>query len=114
MPILAYNVARILATRLRLATGQIESYATLDADGRVARQILAFAHEYGRKTDEGYIQIPLHLTQTDLADLVGASRVRVNRVLMEFKKLNYITIDTNQRITVQDSAALRERCHSLA
>jgi CRP/FNR family cyclic AMP-dependent transcriptional regulator len=114
MPLLAYNVARILARRLRLATGQIESYATLDADGRVARQILAFAQEYGRKTEAGDIRIPLHLTQTDLADLVGASRVRVNRVLMEFKKLKYISVDNNQRITIHDSTALRERCRSLA
>jgi CRP/FNR family cyclic AMP-dependent transcriptional regulator len=114
MPILGYNVACILARRLRLATAQIHSFATLDADGRVARQLLAFAQEYGRKDQSGGILIPLQLTQTDLADLVGASRVRVNRVLMEFKKHNYISMDTNHRITLRNSEALRERCHSLA
>jgi CRP/FNR family cyclic AMP-dependent transcriptional regulator len=114
MPVLGYNVARILAHRLRLATAQIHSFATLDADGRVARQLLAFAQEYGRKEENGGVLIPLHLTQTDLADLVGASRVRVNRVLMEFKKNNYISMDANHRITLHNSEALRERCHSLA
>jgi CRP-like cAMP-binding protein len=114
MPVLGYNVASILARRLRLATAQIHSFATLDADGRVARQLLAFAQEYGRKEENGGVLIPLHLTQTDLADLVGASRVRVNRVLMEFKKNNYISMDANHRITLHNSEALRERCHSLA
>jgi CRP-like cAMP-binding protein len=114
MPVLGYNVACILARRLRLATAQIHSFATLDADGRVARQLLAFAQEYGRKDENGGVLIPLHLTQTDLSDLVGASRVRVNRVLMEFKKNNYISVDANHRITLRNSEALRERCHSLA
>jgi CRP-like cAMP-binding protein len=114
MPLLGYNVASILARRLRLATAQIQSYATLDADGRVARQLLALAQEYGRKDENGGVLIPLHLTQTDLADLVGASRVRVNRVLMEFKKRNYLSVDASHRITLHNSEALRERCHSLA
>ncbi|HEX8235491.1 MAG TPA: Crp/Fnr family transcriptional regulator [Abditibacteriaceae bacterium] len=114
MPILGYNVACILARRLRVATAQIHSFATLDVDGRVARQLLAFAHEYGRKDQNGGVLIPLQITQTDLADLVGASRVRVNRVLMEFKKHSYVSTDANHRITLRNIEALRERCHSLA
>ena len=114
MPILGYNVAQILARRLRLATSQIQSYATLDAYGRVARQLLAFAQEYGRKTKNGDVLIPMHLTQTDLADLIGASRVRVNRVIMDFKNQKHISVDANHRITIHNFAALRERCRSLA
>jgi len=57
------------------------SLAALDVHGRVAAQILAFAREYGEALPEVGVLIPLRLTQTDLAGLVGASRVRVNQAL---------------------------------
>src|SRR5262245_16463431 len=41
MPMLAYNLACILATRLRLANEKIQTLATQSVESRVARQILA-------------------------------------------------------------------------
>jgi CRP/FNR family cyclic AMP-dependent transcriptional regulator len=110
MPAMTANLVRILSRRLRLANAQIQSLATLDVFGRVARQLLAFAHEYGQPTESGAIRIPLHLTQTDLAALVGASRVRVNQVLVFYRQQNYISVDQNARITILDQAALLQRC----
>jgi CRP/FNR family cyclic AMP-dependent transcriptional regulator len=110
IPVMASNLARILARRLRLANAQIQSLAAQDVFGRVARQILAFAQEYGEVTAGGDVLIPLRLTQSDLAGLVGASRVRVNHVLVFYKQQNYISVDQNYRITVHDPAALAQRC----
>jgi CRP/FNR family transcriptional regulator, cyclic AMP receptor protein len=110
MPTMTANLVRILSRRLRLANAQIQSLATLDVFGRVARQLLAFAHEYGQPAEQGGVRIPLHLTQTDLAALVGASRVRVNQVLVFYRQQNYISVDQNARITVLDQAALLQRC----
>src|SRR5439155_20102321 len=83
-PMLSYNLNRILSRRLRLADAHIQALAALDVYGRVARQLLAFAQEYGTQTSGG-THIPLHLTQSDLADMVGASRVSVNKVLVHYK-----------------------------
>jgi CRP/FNR family cyclic AMP-dependent transcriptional regulator len=110
MPALTYNLVRILSRRLRITSMQIQSLATLDVFGRVARQILAFAQEYGVPDPDGGTLIPLRLTQTDLAGLVGASRVRVNQVLVFYKERKYISVNRNYRITVLDSAALLQRC----
>jgi CRP/FNR family cyclic AMP-dependent transcriptional regulator len=110
MPTMMRNLVRILSRRIRLANAQIQSLATLDVYGRVARQLLAFANEYGRRTPNGGTVITLRLTQSDLADLIGATRVRVNQVLVDFRQHNYISVDQNHRITVHDQEALARRC----
>lgn len=106
---MSYNLARIMVRRLRLANEQIQALSTLDVRGRVARQILAFAQQYGREQGKGIV-IPLRLTQTDLASLVGASRERVNQVVVDFKENGFISVDGTHRVTVHDTDALVERC----
>jgi CRP/FNR family transcriptional regulator, cyclic AMP receptor protein len=110
MPTLTLNLTRILTRRLRISNAQVQALSALDVYGRVARQILAFAQEYGHSSPNGDIIIPFRLTQTDMADLVGASRVRVNQVLVHFKEQHYISVDQNYRITLHDRGALAQRC----
>jgi CRP/FNR family transcriptional regulator, cyclic AMP receptor protein len=110
MPVMAINLVRLLARRLRLANAQIQAMGTLDVYGRVARQILAFADEYGESRGDGKILIPLRFTQSDMASFVGASRVRVNQVMVAYKRSRYITVDDAYRITVHNAAALTARC----
>lgn len=105
MPSLTYNLVRLMNRRLRLANEQIQALSTLDVRGRVARQLVAFAQQYGTETEAG-IRIPLRLTQTDLASLVGASRERVNQVIVDFKDNSFIEVDGAHRVTVRDSEAL--------
>ena len=52
--------------------------------------MLAFAEKYGRSGASGDTLIPVRLTQGDIADLVGASRKRVNQVMVTFKQQGYI------------------------
>jgi CRP/FNR family cyclic AMP-dependent transcriptional regulator len=110
MPALTMNLLRIVARRLRLASTQIEALAGMDLSGRVARQILAFAEEYGEPAEGGGMMIPLRLTQSDLAALIGASRVRVNGIMVSYQRSGYISVDGQYHITVHDVAALAERC----
>ena len=110
MPRLAQNLLRIMSRRLRLANARIQLLAALDVHGRVARQLLAFADEYGEPSGEGAVLIPFRLTQSDLADLVGASRVRVNQVLVDLRERGYVTVDSEHRITVRDAQRLAEQC----
>jgi CRP/FNR family transcriptional regulator, cyclic AMP receptor protein len=109
IPQLSINLVTIVARRLRMANDHIQALATLNVDGRVARQLLAFARVYGRPAPGG-LMIPLRLTQSDLAEVVGASRVRVNQVLVALRERRLISIDQRARITIHDEAALAERC----
>lgn len=110
MPGLNRNLVRQLSARLRLANELIQALSTLDVGGRVARQLLAFAERYGRESLEGRVTIPLRLTQSDLASLVGASRERVNHVVVGLKRQGTISVKRNHHIVIHDREALAERC----
>ncbi|HNB52925.1 MAG TPA: Crp/Fnr family transcriptional regulator [Anaerolineales bacterium] len=110
IPSVTLSLTRVLANRVRLANEQIQSLANLDVYGRVARQLLAFADKYGQEHIEGEVHIPLRLTQTDLADLVGASRKRVNQVVVSFKKQGLISIDGDYHVTVHKREPLARFC----
>lgn len=107
---LANNLVRLLANRLRFANEQIQALCTLDVPGRVARQILALADRYGSREAGGEVTIPLRLTQSDLAEIVGASRERVNQVIVELKQKGSISVDPNHRIRVHDRRDLARYC----
>ena len=102
IPAITENLLRLMARRLRLANAQLQAVATLDVHGRVARQLLALADALGVPQADGSVQIPLRVTQSDLAALVGATRVRVNEVLVGFTKRKMIAIDRQLRISILD------------
>jgi CRP/FNR family transcriptional regulator, cyclic AMP receptor protein len=108
-PTLARNLANLLSRRLRLANTHVRTLAALDVPGRVAAQIVALAREYGRPSPKGGTLIPLPLTQSDLAALVGASRVRVNQAIAFFKRRGWISVGADHRIIVHDPGSLARR-----
>lgn len=110
MPAMAYNLVNILSRRLRMANTHAESLAVLDVPGRVAAQLLAFAREYGETTFDDDVLIPLRLTQSDLASMIGASRVRVNQALSFYKRCNYLSFNHARHIVIHDWSALSRRC----
>jgi CRP/FNR family cyclic AMP-dependent transcriptional regulator len=110
MPGVTANLMRILCNRLRHAGQQIQAMASMDVQGRVARQILDFAQRYGDVTPDGDVLIPIRLTQSDLASLVGASRERVNKIMSIAKRNGYLSVDRDYHITVHNQQALARQC----
>jgi CRP/FNR family transcriptional regulator, cyclic AMP receptor protein len=108
-PVLARNLADILSRRMRLANAHLLSLAALDVPGRVASQMLSLSREYGKEETTDGVRIPIRLTQSDLAALVGASRVRVNQVLGYLRKRGLISIDSEGHFIVHDENALAQR-----
>ena len=106
IPTLMGNMVTMLSRRLRLANTRLQADATLDVEGRVALQLLSLAQELGEAVEHG-IRIPIRLSQSDLAALVGASRVRVNQIVVDYKRSGIIDIDGRLRITLLDPEALR-------
>ena len=77
----------------------------------MARQLLSLAEQCGVPVpeDRDAVIIPLRLTQSDLAAMVGATRARVNAVLMPYKRHGVIAVDRSLRITLREPAALEAR-----
>jgi len=110
IPEFSNNLVRLLCARLRLANEQIQSLSSLDVAGRVARQLLAFAERYGQPQTDG-TRITLRLTQSDLAQLVGASRERVNQIMVDLRQKGLIALEPGQQVVVRDAAGLARICH---
>lgn len=107
IPAIKDNMLRLLSRRVRLSTEQIQALCTLDVYGKVARQLLVFADQYGVTTSEGRT-IPMRLTQSDVAGMVGASRERVNQVFVSLRGRKLLAVDKDYRITLPDPEKLRE------
>lgn len=104
----ARNLLLILANRTRRANERIRAHCTLDVYGLVARQILEFSQLYGKRQADGSTLIPIRLTQSDIGDLVGASRERVNQVMKFFREKKCLSVDPSYRITVHNLEDLQE------
>jgi CRP/FNR family transcriptional regulator, cyclic AMP receptor protein len=108
MPTMTFNLAGIHSRRLRLSNAHVVALATLDIEHRLADQLLALSEEYGEATSNGGCRIPFRLTQGDLAALVGASRVRVNQILVSWKLRDLLSVDGRHVVTLLDRRALAE------
>ena len=107
IPDLSQNLLRILSGRLRRTTEQSQILASLTIPERVVNQLLLIAENYGRVRPEG-IYIPIRLTQGEIAELVGASRKRVNQVMVSLKRSGLISSDAQAHITLHDAEALKD------
>jgi CRP/FNR family cyclic AMP-dependent transcriptional regulator len=108
-PPVARNLVKIMTARVRLSDQLIQALATLDVNGRVARQLLAFAEKYGDRRD-GMTYIHITLTQGDIADLVGASRKRVNQAMVLFKEQGLIDTNAEGKIAIRNGEGLARYC----
>jgi CRP-like cAMP-binding protein len=107
---LRWRLVALLARRLRAADDRVETLAALDVEGRVARVLLDLANGHGEPKADGGIRIRVPLTQSDIAAMTGASRVRVNQVLTKFRSRGWITLDGRRRLSVRDAGAVQARC----
>lgn len=81
----AMAMLRAMSKRLRGITEDLTSLALQDVYGRVVRLLLRDAKE------EDGLLITGPMTQQDIADMVGASREMVSRILQELKRGEYIS-----------------------
>jgi CRP-like cAMP-binding protein len=86
---------RLQARRIRQLFGLVEDLNTLPLRSRLAKQLLHLARSYGVPclTNGQEIRIGLHLAQEELAQLLGASRQRVNQELKAMEREEAIRIE---------------------
>jgi CRP-like cAMP-binding protein len=78
-----------LSKRLRNASNRIESLATMDVYGRLARFFLDTARERGKVLDNGYVAVT-RPTHQAIANMIGTSRETVSRLIHDLMKQNLL------------------------
>ena len=104
-PDFSLHVLSTLAKHIRRLNNQISDIFFLDLPARLARQLLLLAEQHGVKSDDG-IRIELSLTQTDLAEMTGATRVSINKALGRFRRSGWVKV-TGRKFTILDQKALQ-------
>ncbi len=88
-PRIGNMVMRMLAQRVREADRKIGTLALMDVYGRVASTLLELA-----VYTDGKLMVGEKLSQQDLANMVGASREMVNRILKDLSERGFISIES--------------------
>ena len=78
-----------ISRRLRLASSRIESLATMDVYGRLARFLLDLAEKEGNDEGKGYIAIQ-RPTHQAIASTIGTSRETVSRLMHDLIERNVL------------------------
>ena len=87
---------RLQARRIRTLFGLVEDLNTLPLRARLAKQLIHLVRSYGvpNLEDSSQTRIGLQLAQEDLAQLLGASRQRVNQELKQMEREGVIRIES--------------------
>jgi CRP/FNR family cyclic AMP-dependent transcriptional regulator len=78
-----------LSKRLRNASNRIESLATMDVYGRLARFFLDLARQSGKVLDNDYVAV-IRPTHQAIANMIGTSRETVSRLIHDLMKQNLL------------------------
>ena len=78
-----------MSHRLRNASNRIESLATMDVYGRLARFFLDLAREQGKSLDNGYVAVT-RPTHQAIANMIGTSRETVSRLIHDLMRQNLL------------------------
>ena len=90
---------RLNCRRLRLMFDALEDVNTRPLAARLARQLLLLARSYG--VQEGAeLRIGLQLAQEDLAQLLGASRQRVNQELKALERSGALRVEPTRLVVL--------------
>jgi CRP/FNR family transcriptional regulator, cyclic AMP receptor protein len=86
---------RLNSRLIRLLFGLVEDLNTLPLRARLAKQLVHLARTYGTPSLAHYeeTRITLHLAQEELAQLLGASRQRVNQELKQMEREELIRVE---------------------
>jgi CRP/FNR family cyclic AMP-dependent transcriptional regulator len=106
-PYLAEHLLHVVARRIRGHRDTVDDRLFSDVAGRVAGRIIQLAGQFG-VPDGGATRVVHDLTQTELAQFVGASRESVNKVLAEYTSRGWLRLE-HKCVVILDRAPLARR-----
>lgn len=106
-PVIAEQLLQALNQRLQHTEDQLIELISSDVATRVAHQLLLLARRFGTRERDG-LRVTHELSQDEMAQLVGADRVSVNKALRDFVASGWITLQ-GKGVLITDADALARR-----
>lgn len=99
---LAWSVIEDMYARKQRVERKLRTVLTQSVEARVIATLLELAEMFGIRCTHGYT-LEIHLTQQEVADLVGASRSVVSTILNDFRNRGILDY-TRDQICINDVA----------
>jgi CRP-like cAMP-binding protein len=112
-PELEHELAVLLAARVKRLSDRVVDALFVPSDRRVVSRLVDLCDEYADGSEDRLGPVLVPLTQTDLAELAGATRPTANRVLRLLAGDGLVQLSRG-RIVVLDPGALRRRVDHLS
>lgn len=90
-PAVYRHMLSIVGQRLRQANDVLAARSFLPLPGRVAQTLLQLSETFGKPLEDGRILVHYKLSQADIANMAGAARENVSRVLNDWKRSGTIS-----------------------
>lgn len=103
-PVFSLALLRLQNKRLRASLDLVQDLRELDLPALLARQLLRLCKQYGHRLPGGSVRIRLPLVQSELADLVGASRQRINANLQTWLRAGVVQREHGSLLVVDAEA----------
>ncbi len=108
-PVTALSVIENLAKELGNAENNIMKMVHRNVRERLAELFLNFQFKYGNKVGKN-IELDIHLSREEMAQLIGTTQESVIRLMSEFKQDKIINVE-GRKITIINLDALLERAN---
>ena len=103
---LLWNLARVMAHKLRHSAELIETLALRNVDERVAQHLLTVCHLRGMQ-DSSACVVELTMNRTEIASRLGSVREVVSRAFAQLEKAGLIQMQGSRLVTIPDMQALK-------
>jgi CRP-like cAMP-binding protein len=91
-PDIAQKLIEVLCERLRKTSRQVEEVMFLDLSAKLARALLRLRESSGGQK--------IALTQSEIAQIIGASRESTNKQLRDWENLNWIQLERGEIVLI--------------
>ncbi|WP_205516219.1 Crp/Fnr family transcriptional regulator [Paenibacillus sp. SYP-B3998] len=106
---LAIEFMKWMGLMHRMTETKLRDLMMFGKPGALCSLLIRLSNSYG-KTQDGQIMIDYKINHTEMADMIGATRESVNRMLSDMKKANVVEIQ-NGHLFINDLSYLRDICH---
>lgn len=97
---------KILCERSRKTSEQVEDLLFRHAEARIAKALLQLSERFGQPDANGRDR-ELHLSQTELGNVIGITRESVNKQLKLWQRAGFIDL-AKESIVIRDATALQQ------
>lgn len=104
-PRLARRVIEVLGRRIRYLSGQLENLMTCGVPTRLLKLLLCLCHDEIAQAKGGPVDVPVRLTQEQIASMTGSCQQTISETLAAYEKRGFIRV-ARRRITLLDPGAI--------